>query len=392
MNVIKKARQRVTGLVCAAAALIAGGSWTDPGLAAQSPAAGPAPQVIEVQVVDRDGQPIPAITADKFNVEVGGRRRRVVDARVIDSTARETSGPLEGRSVYFLAVDALTFGPNATNGAMAGITAFVQTLPAGSLVGLVTFPQGPSVELTTDHAVIVSALSGISGQRAPLRSGTFGLGVSAVVDYLSSPNRTEAARAYCGETLSEDSACPQILEQEASAMVDGMETQARSSLGMLSDFATRVGQIPGRKVVVLVSAGMAIAERSGARPDVGDLPTQLAEAVTRSDITFYTLLLDRLQDVDRAENARQASNPARDREQLGRWLDQFSTANGGALVRVQSGQSGEAYGRIVRETTSYYQLTLEPAAGGDATSDRPQRLRVRVDQRGATVRARTLVK
>jgi hypothetical protein len=175
-------------------------------------------------------------------------------------------------------------------------------------------------------------------------------------------------------------------------MVDGMETQARSSLGMLSDFATRVGQIPGRKVVVLVSAGMAIAERSGARPDVGDLPTQLSEAVTKSDITFYTLLLDRLQDADRAENARQASNPSRDREQLGRWLDQFSTANGGGLVRVQSGQSGEAYGRIVRETTSYYQLTLEPAAGGDATTDRPQRLRVRVDQRGATVRARTLVK
>ena len=391
MNVCTKAPLRVAGLVRVAAVLIAVSVGAGPGLAAQSPASATAPStVIDVLVVDRDGQPIPAITADKFNVEVGGRRRRVVDATLIDSATRETSGPLEGRSVYFLAVDALTFGPNATNGAIAGITTFVKTLPAGSLVGLVTFPQGPSVELTTDHASIVAALGGISGQRAPLRSGTFGLGVSSVVDYLASPNRTEAARAFCGETLSEDSACPQILEQEASAMVDGMETQARTSLGMLSDFATRVGQIPGRKVVVLVSAGMAIAERSGARPDVGDLPTRLAEAVTRSDITFYTLLLDRLQDADRAENARQASNPSRDRDQLGRWLEQFSTSNGGALVRVQVGQTTEAYARITRETRSYYQLTLEPA--GEAASDRPQRLRVRVDLRGATVRARTLVK
>ncbi len=173
-------------------------------------------------------------------------------------------------------------------------------------------------------------------------------------------------------------------------MVNGLETQARASLGMLSDFAGRLRQIPGRKVLVLASAGLAVAARSGGRPDVGNLPVELAEAATRADIAFYTLMLDRLQDADQAQNSRQASNPSADREALGRWLDQFSTSMGGALVRVQVGQEGDAVGRIAKETASFYQLTLEPGDGDAA--ERPQRLRVRVDARGATVRARTLVK
>lgn len=358
-------------------------------VSAQAPASAPT-LAVDVQVVDRDGQPIAGITADKFNVEVNGRRRRVIEARQVDATGTPGTETLEGRRVYFLAVDASTFGPGASAGAVGAITAFIRTLPAGSLLGLVTFPVGPAVELTTDHASVATALTSITGQRQPTRSGQFGLGVNDVMEYLSSSDRTEMARRYCGAELSEDSACPQILEQEANATVNGLETQARSSLGMVSDFVGRLQQIPGRKVLVLASAGLAVAARSGGRPDVGNLPTELAESVTRADVAFYTLMLDRLQDADQAQNARQASNPAADREALGRWLDQFSTANGGALVRVQVGQEGETVGRIAKETASFYQLTLESLEAD--TAERPQRLRVRVDAPRSTVRARTLVK
>jgi VWFA-related protein len=357
---------------------------------AQAPAAAAPTLTIDVQVVDRDGQPMAGITADKFNVEVNGRRRRVIEARQADAGTTAGAEALEGRRVYFLVVDASTFGTGASTDAISALATFVKTLPEGSLLGLVTFPAGPAVELTTDHGSVVTALASVAGQRQPLRSGSFGLGVSDVVEYLSSSDRTEIARRYCGAELSEDNACPQILEQEANAMVNGLETQARSSLGMLADFTTRLQQIPGRKVVVLASAGLAVAARSGGRPDVGNLPTELAEAVTRADIAFYTLLLDRLQNADQAQNARQASNASADREALGRWLDQFSTSMGGALVRVQVGQESDAYARIANETGSFYQLILE-SADADVT-ERPQRLRVRVDARGATVRARTLVK
>jgi VWFA-related protein len=358
--------------------------------AGQAPAAAAETLTIDVQVVDRDGQPIAGITPEKFNVEINGRRRRVVAARQVEGTATPGTESLEGRRVYFLAIDASTFGPGASGGATGAITEFIKTLPADSLLGLVTFPGGPAVELTTDHASVVTALGSLAGQRQPQRSGTYGMGVSDVMEFVSASDPIEIARRFCGAELSEDTGCQQVLAQEANAMVNGLETEARSSLGMLSSFATRLAQIPGRKVLVLASAGLAVAERSGGRPDVGNLPAQLAESATKSDITLYALMIDRLQDADQAQNARQSSNASRDREALGRWLDQFSTSMGGALVRVQPGQTSDAYGRIARETASFYQLTVESTAAD--VVDRPQRLRVRVDARGATVRARSLVK
>lgn len=358
--------------------------------AGQAPAAAADTLAIDVQVVDRDGQPIAGITPDKFNVEVNGRRRRVIAARQVEGTATPGTESLEGRRVYFLVVDASTFGPGASGIATEAITTFIQTLPADSLLGLVTFPGGPAVELTTDHPSVVTALASLAGQRQPQRSGTYGMGVSDVMEFVSASDPTEIARRFCGAELSEDTGCQQVLAQEANAMVNGLETEARSSLGMLSSFATRLAQIPGRKVLVLASAGLAVAERSGGRPDVGNLPAQLAESATKSDITLYALMIDRLQDADQAQNARQSSNASRDREALGRWLDQFSTSMGGALVRVQPGQTSDAYGRIARETASFYQLTVESIPAD--VVERPQRLRVRVDARGATVRARTLVK
>lgn len=343
---------------------------------------------IDVQVVDRDGAPIAGITPDKFNVEIAGRRRRVLSAQPVDGLAAPVADSLEGRQVYFVVVDAGSFGPGASNAAIEAMKTFAATLRDGSLVGLVTFPTGPSVELTADHASIIAALDGIAGQRPASRGGQFGVGLSDIFEYTSSSDPTAVTRTFCGTELAQEDGCPQNLEQEINAEVNGLEAQARASLGRLADFSKRLASIPGRKVVVLASAGVPIAERSGGRPDVGTLPVELAEAATRADVAVYTLLLDRLPDSE--GGARRATNASRDRELRGRWLEQFSSSMGGALVRVQAGQAGDAYGRIARETTSYYRLTVESTDAD--TADRPQRLRVRVDQRGATVRSRTLVK
>jgi VWFA-related protein len=356
----------------------------DARIAAQAPAS---TITLDVQVVDRDGAPVAGLGADKFNVEIGGRGRRVVSAELVDAAAAPSPDSLEGRQVYFLAIDALSFGPGASNAVVAATKAFVDTLPSGALAGLVTFPSGPSVELTNDRAALLSAVDGVAGVRQVARSGQFGVSAGDAAEFLSAGDPLPITQRFCGAELSADNACPQLLEQEMNLVMTGLETQARSALGRLSEFATRLGTLPGRKVLVVVSAGMPVAERSGGRPDVGELPTQLAEASARAGIAFYTLFLDRLQDAE--GGGRQGGNASRDRELLARWLDQFSTANGGALVRIQPGQMSEAYARIARETVSYYRLVVEGAAG-DA-SPRPQRLRVRVDQRGATVRSRTLV-
>ncbi len=358
--------------------------------AAQAPAAKSDALIIDVQVVDRDGLPVANIAADKFDVEIGGRKRRVLSVQLVQAAAVATPDASAGRQVYFVAIDALSFGPGVTKAVATATKAFIETLPAGSLVGIATFPQGPSVELTSDRAALAAALDTLSGQRPSQRSSAFNLGAADVIEYVAANDRTSIIQSHCPE-LEDSNGCAQSLDQDVMTAINVMETQARASVGMLADFAARLGRIPGRKVLVLVSAGLMVADRSGVRPDVSSQTTDAADSTTRSNVTVYGLFLDRILEGDRVQSstARQPSNPARERDLLARWLDQFSTSMGGALVKVQVGQGREAYARIARETASHYLLTVEST---DADrGERPQRLRVRVNERGTTVRSRTLV-
>jgi VWFA-related protein len=350
----------------------------------------PAGLTIDVQVVDRDGLPMTTLGAEKFEVEVGGRKRRVLSAHVVQGKAVAPPDDAAGRQVYFVAIDALSFGPSASKAAVTATKAFIETLPPGSLVGLVTFPQGPAVELTSDRAALIAALEGLSGQQPLQRSSAFGLGPADVIEYVAASDRTSIVSTHC--PAEDTNGCGQLLDQDVNAALNTMEAQVRGSLGMLADFTSRLARIPGRKVLVLVSAGLAVADRSGGRPDAGNLTTTAAESATRSNVTVYALLLDRVAESDRGQQTtmmRQAPNPARDRSLLARWLEQFSTAMGGALVKAEATQSGDAVARIARETASHYLLTVESTAAD--RGERPQRLRVRVSERGTTVRSRVLV-
>lgn len=356
------------------------------GLGAQAPSGS---LTVEVAVVDRDGAPVVGLTADKFDVEVGGRRRKVLGMAYAGGAA--ATGAADRRPSYVVAIDALTFGQGATKNVAAVVRALVAALPADSRIGLATLPQGPAVEVTTDRKAIETALDMLSGQRQPgAQSGTFGLRAADAIEYLGSPDKTAAIQNFCG-TSGEEDGCPSLLDQEVNVLVNGLETQARASLGMLASVTSTVEKLPGRKVLVLVSGGLAASERPGGRPDVGNLPAAIGDSAARGDIAVYALMLDkRLLDSEPVTGrARQAMSPQREAEVLGRWLDQFSTATGGALVRVQALTNDPGPIRIARETAAHYVLSVETLPADKAGA--LQRLRVRVDQRGASVRARQVV-
>src|SRR5262249_20118029 len=50
---------------------------------------------VDVQVVDRDGVPVPALGPDKFDVTINGRRRRVLSAEFIESRSATSLTPVE---------------------------------------------------------------------------------------------------------------------------------------------------------------------------------------------------------------------------------------------------------------------------------------------------------
>jgi tetratricopeptide (TPR) repeat protein len=75
---------------------------------------------------------------------------------------------------------------------------------------------------------------------------------------------------------------------------------------------------------------------------------------------------------------------ARDSEVLGRWLDQFSGAAGGALFRVQVGAGEQAFDRVLREISAYYMLGVEPA--DEDRDGRMHEIKVRTNQKSLITR------
>src|SRR5262249_47153768 len=75
---------------------------------------------------------------------------------------------------------------------------------------------------------------------------------------------------------------------------------------------------------------------------------------------------------------------ARDSEVLGRWLDQFSGAAGGALFKVQVGSGELAFDRVLREISAYYMLGVEPA--DEDRDGRAHEIRVTTNQKNLTMR------
>ncbi len=74
---------------------------------------------------------------------------------------------------------------------------------------------------------------------------------------------------------------------------------------------------------------------------------------------------------------------------MGRFLDQFADTSGGTMMRVMVGSGEAALDQVLRETSAYYLLGVSPAETD--RDGRTHRLKVKVDQRDATVRSRTWV-
>ena len=69
---------------------------------------------------------------------------------------------------------------------------------------------------------------------------------------------------------------------------------------------------------------------------------------------------------------------------LGRWLDQFSGAAGGAVFRVQVGSGEYAFDRVLRETSASYILGVEPAE--EDRDGRTHEVTVKTNQKGLVIR------
>jgi VWFA-related protein len=390
---------------------------------------------VDVQVVDGEGMPVEALTPEDFEVSIAGRRRPVVSVDFIRNATTETTnatrpvtaGPTatnlwpganpSGGRTYVLAFDTDSFGISESRDVVGAARGFIRRLMPDDKVGLYTFPVGPRREPTTDHAEISRLVDTIVG-RSQSMLGEYNLTASEIVDITAENSRdlsrlqpattgrgAAAAAANAGSPDSAlqrvqlrecgalDSACAEMIQAEASAKAFYLEGRATEGLNGLRALIQLLNEQPGRKTVVMFSAGIPASDRPGGRPEVGELAKQLGRDAAATNTAIYTLHVDNgtMRSV-RPEQRRTDRTPVsldRDVAVTGRLLEEFSGASGGALIRVLMGGGELALERVLRETSSHYLLGVEPA---DADRDGKLReLRVKVGKRGTTVRSRSWV-
>jgi VWFA-related protein len=362
---------------------------------------------VDVQVVDRQGVPVQGLGPEKFDVTINGRRRRVLSAELIESRGATTLTPEERAvatagppvrptlaRVVFIAIDCLSFDSSASHHVIATARQFIDRLPPTDEVGLFAYPYGPKISPTTDHTAVGLALMTVQGQR-DVPSHQFHLRPSEIVDLSAGASSGQPAensllqsvvRRECGDPV--EATCQQRLLMEITGAALYYEGQGNAGLGMLRTLLEQVAVINGRKTLVLISAGMIASDVPGGRPDIGELGITVGKEAARSNTSIYTLFLDtnatdRFQAQVRGSDKSLVSE-SRDSEVLGRWLDQFSGAAGGALFHVQVGSGEYAFDHILSEISAYYMLGVEPA--DEDRDGRTHEIKVKTNQKGLVIR------
>ena len=360
---------------------------------------------VDVQVLDRAGQPVPALGPEKFTVTINGKRRRVISAEQIRTDTNDegassfNGGPLSTapKRVIMIAVDCVSFDATGSRDAIQSVAEFVRTLQQDDYVGLSAYPNGAFLAPTMDHAAVLRALNTVVGQRDGPGTGRFNLRPTEIIDASrdvpagTGPTLDALFQRECGDDIGPN--CRTMLVNEITSTALYYEGQSTASLGMLRNLLMQMQAYPGRKTVLLVSGGMVASDTPGGRPDLGSLGMQVGREAATANTAIYTLFVDTsLHDTYGAETRkgeRTSTNRSRDTAVLARWLEQFTGTAGGALFSVTVGNAASALSRIQSELSSYYLLGVEPA--DEDRDGRTHEVGVKTTQSNVTVRGRRWV-
>ena len=339
---------------------------------------------VDVQVVDRDGNPIERIGPEAFEVSINGQRRKVQSAQflrhAIDPVARHSVGQsgealsdtevreAEGRT-FVLAVDTGSFEVGTERAPIEGARGFIQHLNPSDRVGLFVYPSGAKIAPTTARAPLTVNLDRVIGQKDPLRSH-FNLRPWEIVDIASrstTPNSFLTASRILNEGLDSatqatdavlrvqarecpsDPDCPAKIYEEGIGLATQLERQVQGSLSGLDALLNALSELPGRKAVIFVSAGIA-RERSTGGPS-GRRRRSLARwgrpLPARMPPSTRSTSIPRPAASDRRRRRRLPARTWRATvRSTGNWLNDFSNAAGGRLIYVPTGSAGFAFDRV----------------------------------------------
>jgi VWFA-related protein len=381
---------------------------------------------VDTQVIDRDGTPIDNLASKDFQVWINGQPRKVVSADRITyplaqprtllptlfdepTTVHADVPEVKGR-VFVVVVDELSFSTEALPAVMETARKFVATLHPEDVVGLYAYPFGPPrLDLSHYHNTIGVQLTRLQGLRQDFGaefvmspSEAIDIAVNDVFAFNSVFQRECMIKDRTNNCVVPDLNCASRLRAEANAYVDYIESTSSASFGGLRDLLHGLAGITGPKTVILLSSGLTTSDRVGARPDVSSMMAVAGKYAAAANAVVYAVHIDSSLSETYSSNAPKTHSPecqerssdmymsqARDGQLRAFGLERVAAETGGGYFRVTAGTGELSLNRILKETSSYYLLGVQPES-----ADRDGRvhfIRVKTGAKNATVRARQQV-
>jgi len=370
---------------------------------------------VDVLVVDKEGHPIPDLTAEEFAVTVEGKPRRIAsvehlthydrfatapDRTQIPNLRREdrvmmraeyssnTKSP-PGR-MFVLVVDAGNMTRGGGRGAMEAANQFVRKLAPNDLVALVSLPAGVTVDFTADRLAIKNGLLRVVGGGANRYLSRSGISLAESFALITGNQRRlwdEAVRLECvwARSQSEYENCRTNLESDARGIFNAARESAEASERALEVLLRRLSIIDGQKHLIFIGQALVTGVSFGYMDGFADLQW-LGDMAQAARVNVYVLHIDRafLEAFDVRERF-PSRTPFEDARLLNDGLPTIAGQSGGAYFNLVT-LMDPAFERIARETSASYVLTFEPT--DEDRDGKPHDISVRVTRQGVTLRAR----
>jgi hypothetical protein len=281
--------------------------------------------------------------------------------------------------MIMLAVDQLHVRTGSARGVLQAAAKFVDSLSPADRVGFVAYPApGPVVDFTDDRFRVKRAMQSVVGTQLRMLS-KFNIGLSEAIDIsLRSDDRVlfiviaRECRGLRGQALDE---CGREVVAETQQMVARMRDDREASLRALRAVLEDLARISGPKTLVLMSEGLVLED-----------PSELNDIVRLAGLGRVTVNV-LLMDVPFADASVAVAPPTgkEDRQLETSGLADLAASTRGALFNV-IGTGDNIFERIASQTSAYYLLGVEEAAG-DRDGKR-HRIDVEVRRRAVTLHSR----
>lgn len=360
---------------------------------------------VDVQIVAKDGTPVGGLKREDFEVFFDGGRRQVQSIEYVkggqvlipgtEGGAATTAGgssppaPFSGGRVFVVALDQASFPMAAQSSAREAVRRVIESVSTEDYLGLVAFPSGAVIAPTRDRKAILDAAGKIQGLRFDIRPR---LNISATEAGLIKTGDSSTIRAVqqreCGLNSSMD--CPTLVKMDADLIVNELHRQASLSISGLHAAIDGVATLPGRKTLLVISAGLPMSTRTGVEPNVGVETERLASLAAAANANLYVFFLNvHFLRAFSAEFGKINNTLFQDMDLFGFGLEKFAGAAGGRFYEIRV-DSDPFVARVMRETSGAYVLMVEPLPRDRDGKD--HFVRVTTKARGATVQHRLIVK